>query len=115
MKQILRCARPATSAVRGLQPQPQSQSSILQQTFGARKFHNSTTRWQEKSKDSEKDSLSFRGQLYESTADRLKRERANEARYIQATRSRRAGEGWTFALSVGKRNMPLVFFAIAGR
>ncbi|EXJ87575.1 D-lactate dehydrogenase (cytochrome) [Capronia epimyces CBS 606.96] len=95
MKQMLRCARPATAFIRDLERQQVC-------TCTARKFHISTTRWQEKNKNSNpgQDSLSFRGQLYESTADRLKRERASEARYIQATRSRRAAEGRTFALSV---------------
>ncbi|EXJ83697.1 D-lactate dehydrogenase (cytochrome) [Capronia coronata CBS 617.96] len=102
MKPILQGCRPATSFVRGLECQSRSQSraSLLQQAYAARKFHNSTRRWQEKSKDTEKESISFRGQLYESTADRLKRERASEARYIQATRVRRAAEGRTLALSV---------------
>ncbi|KAL2419938.1 D-lactate dehydrogenase [cytochrome], mitochondrial [Exophiala dermatitidis] len=104
MKSIGRCTRPAVSVVSSLErlshPQSPTPSLLLRQISGLRTFHNSTTRLQEKNKLPEKDSLSFRGQLYESTADRLKRERESEARYIQATRTRRAGEGRSLALSI---------------
>ena len=60
-----------------------------------RGFQNSRTRFEEK-----EEKPSFRGQLYESTAQRLQRERANEARYIdaQAARNPKLGQR-TFLIS----------------
>jgi hypothetical protein len=48
---------------------------ILQPPSQCRRFHGSPLRKEEK--------LSFRGQLYESTAQRLARERAEEARFAE--------------------------------
>lgn len=100
MKQILRIRRPAAAFLRCIDRQQPSRLPVLQRVCGARTFHRSSTRQEEKKSDKENDSLSFRGQLYESTAERLKRERSSEAQYIQASRGRR-GESKTIALSVG--------------
>lgn len=98
---IRRLGRPATPSLRA------SRSPLLQRLCdGSRSFHSSQAQLEEKttSKKSEgkdKENLSFRGQLYESTAQRLQRERASEAQYIQAARAR-GREPRTLALSAGQ-------------
>jgi D-lactate dehydrogenase (cytochrome) len=58
-------------------PQPRTHDILRLAQSQCRRFHGSPPRQEEK--------LSFRGQLYESTAQRLARERAEEARFA-ATR-----------------------------
>ncbi|KAJ9616394.1 D-lactate ferricytochrome c oxidoreductase [Cladophialophora chaetospira] len=56
---------------------------------------------EEKGKDNSQENLSFRGQLYQSTAERLKRERASEESYIKAQAQRGGGSGArTLSLSI---------------
>ena len=99
MKQTLRLGRTAASFVRSIEHTKLSQSPALR-AISARTFHSTGCRFEEKRKEEPTGSASFRGQLYESTSDRLKRERESEARYIQAQRQRKA-EPRTLALSVG--------------
>ena len=67
-------------------------------------------RCEEKGKDAQ-ENLSFRGQLYQSTAERLKRERASEENYIRAQARRGGGGGGrTIGLSFGALFTFPVFF-----
>ncbi|KEF56714.1 D-lactate dehydrogenase (cytochrome) [Exophiala aquamarina CBS 119918] len=92
MKQVLRLRPAASNILRGLEKhQPQ-------QLCGVRSFYNSTPRLQ--GKEEEEGKPSFRGQLYESTADRLARERADQARYIKESDARKPNEGRTLATSL---------------
>lgn len=93
---MLRLGRPATSVLRCIETQSQCRTSILQSVPAVRSFHSSTRTFDKQ----EEASRSFRGQLYESTSDRLKRERQEQAQYIKAS-SERKGEPRTLALSVG--------------
>lgn len=103
MKSLLRLARPARSAFRSIDHQKSSHSTPFPQLCAVRSFHGSVTRLEAKSKDGDTENLSFRGQLYQSTAERLKRERSSEEQYIKATNVRRgAGESRTLALSFGE-------------
>ncbi|KIW43773.1 glycolate oxidase, subunit GlcD [Exophiala oligosperma] len=95
MKSMLRLGRPATSVLRCIETQSQCRTSILQSVPAVRSFHSSTRTFDKQ----EEASRSFRGQLYESTSDRLKRERQEQAQYIKAS-SERKGEPRTLALSV---------------
>lgn len=97
MKHILQLGRPATSYLRCIEQTKQCHSPILRCAPGARTFHTSPQRREEQGKESR----SFRGQLYESTADRLKREREEQTQYIKASGQRRR-EPRTLALSLGK-------------
>ncbi|KAI1619607.1 D-lactate dehydrogenase [Exophiala viscosa] len=98
MRHTLRLGRSAASFVRSIERTKPSQSPILR-AISARTFHSTRPKSEEKGREEPKGSASFRGQLYESTSDRLKRERDSEARYIQAQRQRK-GEPRTLALSV---------------
>ncbi|KAK7897867.1 D-lactate ferricytochrome c oxidoreductase [Exophiala xenobiotica] len=102
MKHILRLGRPANSYLRYIEPTKQCYSPILRCAPSARTFHNSPQR----SEDPGKENRSFRGQLYESTADRLKREREEQTQYIKASGQRRR-EPRMVALS-------LVILSVAG-
>jgi D-lactate dehydrogenase (cytochrome) len=93
MKQLLRLRPAASNILRSIEKtQPR-------QLCGTRSFCNSSSRLQEKEEEGKP---SFRGQLYESTADRLQRERADQARYIKQTDARNPNEGKTLATSFGK-------------
>lgn len=94
MKQVLRL-RPATSNfLRSIE------KSQRRQFCGTRCLHNSPVKPQEQKEAEEKPS--FRGQLYESTADRLSRERADQARYIKESDARNPNQGRTLGTSIGK-------------
>lgn len=97
MKQNLRLGRSAASLIRSIE---RSKPSPILQAVPVRTFHCTGLKYEEKGKDEPKGSASFRGQLYESTSDRLKREREAEARYIKAQRER-GREPRTLALSAG--------------
>ncbi|KIY02416.1 uncharacterized protein Z520_02554 [Fonsecaea multimorphosa CBS 102226] len=88
MKSIARLSRPVGSLLRCAE---RERSCFA--PWAARSFHNSHTKLEEQSKGDAKENLSFRGQLYQSTADRLKRERASEEQYIKAASSRGGGAG----------------------
>lgn len=93
MKQVFRLRLAASNILRSIE------RSQPRQLCGTRSFHNSSARLQEKGDEGKP---SFRGQLYESTADRLQRERADQARYIKESESRKPNEGRTLAISFGK-------------
>src|SRR5262245_1047782 len=100
MKLLQRLGRPTASAVRSFEQQTRANLQCHQLRH-ARLFHHSLRR-QEAKKQNE-DSLSFRGQLYESTSDRLARERATESRYVsQAQAKGQSTSSRSLALSFGK-------------
>ncbi|OAP64470.1 glycolate oxidase, subunit GlcD [Fonsecaea erecta] len=87
MKSIVRLSRPVGSLLRCAE---RGRPSCLA-PWATRSFHSSPARLEDKG--DAKENLSFRGQLYQSTADRLKRERASEAQYIRAASARGGGAG----------------------
>ncbi|KIW35026.1 glycolate oxidase, subunit GlcD [Cladophialophora immunda] len=89
MKSIARLSRPVGSLLRCAE---RERSSCFT-PWATRSFHSSPTKLEEKGKGDAKENLSFRGQLYQSTADRLKRERASEEQYIRAATTRGGGAG----------------------
>ena len=94
MKSLSRLGRPARSFLR-CAPREKSRQLTFSKT---RTFHGSAIRCEEKGKDNAQENLSFRGQLYQSTSERLKRERASENHYVKAT-PQQGGSGWTLGLS----------------
>ena len=74
----------SSSVVWRLTRNSQSPAALLQswspRTACGRSFGSTSRRWEQKGDAKQ----SFQGQLYESTAQRLHRERADEARYIKA-------------------------------
>ena len=87
MNSLSRLGRPTGSLLRCLERQSHGRF------IATRTFHSSPIRSEEKGKDTSQDNLSFRGQLYQSTAERLKRERASEEKYIKAQAGRGEGSG----------------------
>lgn len=103
MKSVSRLGRPASSLLRCVEREP----SRRLPRWETRSFHGSAIKSQEKGKanekDAEKGNLSFQGQLYQSTAERLKREKAAEAIYIKAQeRQGPSAPGRTLGLSFSK-------------
>ena len=109
MTSLSRFGRAASSLLQCLE----RKTSLRSATSATRAFHSSPRTSQEKGKDDE-GNLSFRGQLYQSTAERLKRERASEADYIRAQakgigRGNPASQtlGLSFSISCSPRFRPL--------
>ncbi|KIW70275.1 glycolate oxidase, subunit GlcD [Phialophora macrospora] len=96
MNSLARLGRPTGSLLRCLE----REGSYRPVVSATRSFHSSPLRSEEKGKDDSQENLSFRGQLYQSTAERLKRERAAEENYIRAQAQRGGGAaGRTLGLS----------------
>jgi hypothetical protein len=73
---------------------------LSQSQSQCRRFHGSPARQEEK--------LSFRGQLYESTAQRLARERADEARFAETRNAAGNSTLRLFATTFGMCRKPMM-------